>query len=215
MSCCDFPRAADAQFGPKLARKDMVRYLKKGPDGTTQCLLDLIRDTGMTQATLLDIGAGIGVIHHELVDGTVARAIHVEASPSYIAEASREAEQRGHTAALRFIEGDATELADAMPMADLATLDRVICCYPNWESLVTHSAAKTRRYYGFSVPRDRWSVRLAVALQNLLRRVRGSTFRTYVHSLDAIDRKLADLGFRRVSVRNSFVWHAALYTREN
>ena len=145
----------------------------------------------------------------------MASVTHVEASPSYIAEARHEAERRGYVERVRFIEGDAAELGDTLPAADLTVLDRVICCYPDWESLVTHSAAKARRYYGFSVPRDRWSVRLAVALQNLLRRVRGSTFRTYVHSLDAIDRKLADLGFRRVSVRNSFVWHAALYTREN
>ncbi len=215
MGCCDYTQAADAQFGPKLARKDMERYHKKGPDVTTRFLLDAIRDTGLAHASLLDIGAGIGTLHHELIDGTVASAIHVEASPSYIAEARREVEQRGHQELVSFIEGDAAELGEDLPAADLATLDRVICCYPDWDRLVTHSAGKTRRYYGFSVPRCRWSVRLVVALQNLSRRMRGSAFRTYVHSLDAIDRKLADLGFRRVSVRNSFVWHAALYTREN
>ncbi len=214
MGCCDYTRAADAQFGPKLARKDMARYHKKGPDITTRFLLDAIRDTGMTQVSLLDIGAGIGVIHHELVDGTVASVTHVEASPSYIAEARHEAERRRYLERVRFIEGDAAVLEDALPAADLTILDRVICCYSDWDRLVTHSAGKTRRYYGFSVPRCRWYVRLVVALQNLRRRMRGSAFRTYVHSLDAIDRKLAELGFRQENSRNSFVWHTALYTRE-
>ena len=139
----------------------------------------------------------------------------MEASPSYVAEARREAEQRGYQERVSFIEGDAAELGEALPAADLTTLDRVICCYPDWARLVPHSAVKTRRYYGFSVPRCRWSVRLVVALQNLRRRMRGSAFRTYVHSLDAIDRKLADLGFRREYARDSFAWHTALYIRES
>ena len=178
MGCCDYTQTADAQFGPKHAQKDMERYHKKGPDVTTRFLLDAIRGTGMAQASLLDIGAGIGVIHHELIEGSVASVTHVEASPSYIAEARHEAERRGYVERVRFIEGDAAELGDTLPAADLTVLDRVICCYPDWDRLVTHSAGKTRRYYGFSVPRCGWPVRLVVALLNLRRRMRGSTFRT-------------------------------------
>jgi len=152
-----------------MARKDMSRYHRKGPDGTTRALFNLIRDTGISEVSLLDIGAGIGVLHHELMPQIVATATHVEASPSYIAEARREAEERSHAGNVRFIEGDATELADAVPGADLVTLDRVICCYPDWDRLLTHSAPKARRYYGLSIPQRRWAVRLFVAFQNMRR----------------------------------------------
>ena len=214
MNCCEYQNAAAERFGTKHARKDVSRYHRKGPDGTTQALVDLLRDTGISQASLLDIGAGIGVLHHELMTRIVARVSHVEASPSYLTEARREAEQRSHAENVRFIEGDATELGDALPDADIVTLDRVICCYPDWDGLLTHSAPNARRYYGFSIPRYRWVVRLLVAFQNLHRRLRGSAFRTFVHSPEAIDRRLGELGFRRGETRNSFVWHTALYIRE-
>ena len=214
MDCCDYARIADTQFGAKHARRDATRYRKKGPDHTTQALLALIRATGMSRVTLLDIGAGIGVIHQELLGETVASATHAEASPAYSAEAAREARARGHIGRVRFIQGDATELGSDLPDADLVTLDRVICCFPDWGRLVTHSAGKARQYYGFSVPRARWSVRALVAFQNAKRRLSGSAFRTFVHSPEEIGRELVALGFRRHDARDSFGWHSALYLRK-
>jgi 16S rRNA A1518/A1519 N6-dimethyltransferase RsmA/KsgA/DIM1 with predicted DNA glycosylase/AP lyase activity len=40
-----------------------------------------------TPRTLLDIGAGIGVLHHELLERGVGRAVHLEAAAAYVAAA--------------------------------------------------------------------------------------------------------------------------------
>ncbi len=115
---------------------------------------------------------------------------------------------------MTYVQGDIVDLAEQVPNADTVTLDRVICCYPDWESLVRGSATKARAVYAVSVPHDVWWTRLANRLENLRRRLRGSAFRTFVHPVEAIDQLLRGLGFQRREVRRTFVWHAAIYVRE-
>ena len=54
-------------FDARTARHDLARYRRRGPDDTTRLLLDMLRAAGVRGRTLLDIGAGIGVITHELL----------------------------------------------------------------------------------------------------------------------------------------------------
>lgn len=72
MDCChpDY----DSVFSARRARKDLARYRKKGPDKTTRLLIDALRAAGVEGKTLLDIGAGIGAIDHDLLDAGVASA---------------------------------------------------------------------------------------------------------------------------------------------
>jgi magnesium-protoporphyrin O-methyltransferase len=105
-------------------------------------------------------------------------------------------------------------LAPEISPADIVTLDRVICCYPNMEQLVAASAAKARRLYGAVYPRERWPLKVWLAMGNLLRRIRGNAFRSYVHPVRAIDAVLEHHGFQPRSVRDTFVWRVAVYSRE-
>ena len=59
------------------------------------------------------------------------------------------------------------KLAAAIEPADIVTLDRVVCCYPDAEALVGGSAARVRTVYGLVLPRDRFMVRIAIRLENL------------------------------------------------
>ncbi len=213
MSCCSHCQAAETQFGPTVARRDLKRYRRRGPDPTTRLLLASIRATGTRNARLLDIGAGIGVLHHELLGATVREAVHVEAALAYVTVAREEDERRGQANRVRYLMGDAVEREGDLPRAELVTLDRVICCYPDWEELVRCSAAKAEQVLAISVPHDRWYVRMLVALENLGRRLRGNRFRTFVHPVAAIDRALERLGFRRSHAAGTLAWYVALYRR--
>jgi hypothetical protein len=75
---CPHCRAADATFGSKVAAADRKRYARRGPDQTTAEIVRAVRGLGLRGATLLDIGAGIGVVHHELLEDGIAAAVHVE-----------------------------------------------------------------------------------------------------------------------------------------
>lgn len=211
MSCCAHCKATDAHFGLEAARGDLDRYRERGPDGTTRLMLEAIGEFPVRGGSLLDIGAGIGVIHHELLGGAIARATHVEAASGYVRVAREEDGRRGVEQSVEYVLGDAVELSDGLPTADLVTLDRVICCYPDWAGLVRVSASKAGRLYAFSVPHDRLYVRILVAIENVVRRLRGNDFRTFVHPVGEIDRMLVERGLRRVALRRTIVWHVALY----
>ncbi len=213
MSCCTHCQAIDQQFGPAMARRDLQRYHQKGPDKTTKMLLRAIRERGLSSGTLLDVGAGVGVLHHELLGHQVETATHVEASSAYLTEARAETTRRGNDDRVSFVQGDFVDVAPQVADADVVTLDRVICCYPDYLSLLQAAGGKASRLCALSYPRDRWTVRLAVAIMNLSRRLRGSAFRLFVHPSAAVDAAMRDLGFQACSSETTVVWQVLLYER--
>ena len=212
MSCCHC-EATELHFGEAHAEEDLRRYRRSGPDKITRILLDGLRDQNLDGATLLDVGGGIGVIPHELLARGVTAATLVDAASSYLTAAEGEAERRGHRGRFNFVHGDLVQLAGRLHQADLVTLDRVVCCYPDLEPLVTASAAKARRWYALSYPRDRWYVRLGNAFENWCRRRRANDFRTYVHPERRIHELLLAAGLDRRFYRGTLTWRAAVYVR--
>jgi hypothetical protein len=100
-------------------------------------------------------------------------ALHLEATAAYVAAAEQEAERRGHRGRVHFRHGDFVSLASDLGSAELVTLDRVVCCYPELEPLVSLSAEKAERYYALSFPHNRWYVRAHTWWQNHRRRRAG------------------------------------------
>ena len=215
MTCCHHCQATDAHFSSAVARQDLKRYHRKGPDATTRLLIEGLRTRALDGGTLLDIGAGIGVLHHELLGAGVSAATHVEASSGYIAVAREEAERLGHGEKVQYVEGDVVDLAPTLEQADAVTLDRVICCYPDWKRLIETAASKAVSIIGLSVPRERWYVRLVFAVQNLFRKLARNSFHTFVHPIDQMDRALREMGFRSSWIRHTIAWHVALYVRDD
>ncbi len=65
----------------------------------------------MTDATVLDIGAGVGMIHVSLLEAGAARAVDVDASRQYLDVAREEAERRGLAERVDYRYGDVVALA--------------------------------------------------------------------------------------------------------
>lgn len=212
MTCCTHS-GCDELFNDKRAAKDLKRYRKQGPDPTTRALIGALTRAGATAGTLLDIGGGIGAVHHELLDAGMTSATQADASAPYLRSAREEAEQRGHLDRVRFVHGDFVALAPSIEAADVVTLDRVICCYADMETLVATSAAKTRRLYGAVFPRDRWFMKAMAVALNLVWTVIRYRFRTYIHPVDAIDAALRRAGLEPKSWNRTFVWNVVVYSR--
>ena len=210
MTCCHC-QATDRQFDDAFAKRDLKRYRKKGPDKTTRLMIEALRSQRLSSAVLLDIGGGIGVLHHELLGEPVSSAIHVEASSAFVEIARQEAERRGHGERVTFALGDFVDLAAQLPEADVVALDRVICCYPELESLVGLSAAKASRLYLVSFPRWRWLVRLGNAFENTVRKLKRDAFRTFVHPQTEIEALLDGAGLRCCYRRRTFLWEVVGY----
>jgi SAM-dependent methyltransferase len=214
MSCCSHCQDAGTFFNRRTAERELRRYLRKGPNKSTRHLLDEIRNDDLHGLSLLDIGGGIGAITFELMKEGIVRSLQVDASTAYLNIARSEAEKRGLTDRIRYMYGDFTSIADEIPASDIVTLDRVICCYPDMPKLVGSSAEKAIRYYGVVYPRKLWPVRFGIKIGNLYFKLRGSTFRTYLHDPEIIDRHICGHGFRRIRMMHTFLWESVLYVRD-
>jgi hypothetical protein len=213
MGCCDHCVDAEGFFGRSMARRELRRYRRKGPEAVTRHLVRLIALEDSRGETLLDVGGGIGAIQHELFERGIDRAVHVDASRAYLNASREEAGRLGHAERVDYHFGDFVELADRLPEADVVTLDRVVCCYPDMPRLIRASASKARRLYGLSFPRHRFGSRAAMAVGNLYFRLRGSAFRTYLHPPEAIDAEIQRYGLRPVAEVKTVVWQVRLYRR--
>ena len=200
-------------FDRRTAEADLRRYRKDGPDRSTRMLLDLIRASGIRGASVLDVGAGIGVIDHELLRDGASHAVLVDASPTSLEAARSEARRRGHLDRVDFVDGDFVARAASIDLADIVTLDRVVCCYPDVESLVRLSASKARALYGLVLPRDRAILRFGARVLNLWFRLRRIRYRAFVHSNDRVDALAAAEGLRPRAEARTFYWRVVLYER--
>jgi 2-polyprenyl-3-methyl-5-hydroxy-6-metoxy-1,4-benzoquinol methylase len=213
MGCCATTTRVESVFNDKLAACDLRRYRKKGPRRSTRLLLEALKAAGVEGKTLLDIGGGIGAIQHELLDAGAASATSVEASGPYLKVEKDESERRGHDG-VDFRHGDFVELAPTVEPADLVTLDRVICCYPDMERLVGLSAARARELYGVVYPRDTRLVRLGFATVNLVLRLLRKPMRAFVHRKHDLEALVQASGLTAHFSTRAGAWQVALYRRK-
>lgn len=216
MTCCQCD-GIEQQFNDVEARKTLKRFRRRGADRTTQLLIEGLREALKTGdaagTTLLDVGAGIGAIHHELLTRDVERAVHVDASPAHLMVAREETERRGHADRVEFLRGDFVDVADRIAPADVVTLDRVICCYHDMPRLVRRSAEHVRRLFGAVYPRETLWMRLGIAVINVIMRVKRSPFRSFLHDPMKIDAVLRETGLERRSMRRTLGWEVVVYER--
>ncbi len=208
--CCEI---TDRTFGEEDARNDMREYRRRGPAAHTRAILRAVRSTGLKDATLLDIGGGIGAIHHELLDDIVREATHVDASSAFLKAAEEQAIRYGRAARVKFIHADFTDVAGDLSPADIVTLDRVVCCYPDFHSLLTAAAGRSERLLAMTYPRETWYLRLGVKIANFIQRLRRDPFRMFLHPVADMDSLLKKEGFQRLALKRLFVWEMALYRR--
>jgi magnesium-protoporphyrin O-methyltransferase len=209
-NCCEI---TDNAFSEAEAKAEMRNYRRRGPANQTKLILQAVRSLGLRNANLLDIGGGIGVIHHELLEDLAQEATHVDASSAYLKEAKVEAARRGHRERVSFIHADFTEVASDLPKADIVTLDRVVCCYPDFRRLLKDAAEHSTRALAFTYPRETWYFRIGLKLVNFFQKLRRDPFRVFLHPVAEMDALLRREGLERVSLRRLFVWEMALYQR--
>jgi hypothetical protein len=201
-------------FGDRVVRRELRRYRKRGPGASTAALLGLIEAAAPPKdATLLDIGGGIGGIHHRLLDRGFSTATHVDASHAYLAAARDETARCGHEGRVAFRDGDFADAIAELPEFDVVTLDRVVCCDPDFTVMLTGAASRARRMVAFTYPRPRRLIKWVIGGMNFFQRLRRSTFRAYVHDPLAMASVLERNGMRRRSAGGTWVWAAEVFER--
>jgi magnesium-protoporphyrin O-methyltransferase len=202
------------QFDDRVARRELRRYRRRGPTRTTRRLLSAIVSHGVSGRSFLDIGGGIGAIQHRLMAAGASSGTCADASPAYVSAARTEAQARGYADRMRYLLGDFVSLAREIPPADVVTLDRVVCCYPDMGALIDASASRARYLYAVVFPREHLAMRLSALLLNLIQRIRRRRFNVYLHGTTAIDARIRTHGLRGIWHARSLFWHIRLYVRD-
>jgi 2-polyprenyl-3-methyl-5-hydroxy-6-metoxy-1,4-benzoquinol methylase len=208
--CC----AADygRMFNRKFAERDARNFRAHGTRGSSRTLVELAGD--VHDASVLDIGGGIGAIGLELLAAGADHATTVELSDGYEAEAAELAAERGVANRVDRRVADIVEDAGAVEPHDIVVMHRVVCCYPDADALMGAAADLTRRRLVLTYPQERGWIRAALAVVNAFMRVRRCSFRTYAHPVARIVGAAEQHGLRlERRVKHGLVWESVSLTR--
>jgi 2-polyprenyl-3-methyl-5-hydroxy-6-metoxy-1,4-benzoquinol methylase len=207
-SCCN-PRGCDEFFSPRLARRVARRYRKRGLDRTATQMVAFLERQGIEGASVLEVGGGVGEIQLELLKRGAAHAVNLELSPAYDAEAGRLLREAGFEERVERRLHDIAVAPEAVEPADVVVLNRVVCCYPDYERLLGAVAEHARRLVVFSYPRRNAVSRSLVAALNLAFRLRGKEYRSFTHPPAAMLAVLAERGLRTTFAHRGLAWQVS------
>lgn len=206
--CCK-PRGCDRFFGARFAARVARRYRKDGLDQSARQMVDFLVERGIRDATVLEVGGGVGEIQIELLKRGAASSVNLELSPGYEAQARQLLQEAGLAdRAERRIHNIAADPAGVAP-ADVVVLHRVVCCYPDYERLLSAAADHARRLLVFSYPPRNAASRFLLGSQNLIFRLLRWEFRVFTHPPAAMLAVLERHGLRAVHAEQGVVWRVS------
>jgi len=204
--CCD-PSGYNSVFGARFAKRMARRYRKHGLNPTATRMVAYLADHGIEGATVLEIGGGVGEIQVELLRRGASRVTNLEISTGYEDQAAALLERSGMQGRVdrRFL--DIAQAPDEVAPADIVVLHRVVCCYPDYERLLTAAGSHTRRLLVFSHPPSNVVARFSIWVENLVNRMRGRSFQAFVHPPGAMVAVLNQTGLRTSYEHRGRGWH--------
>ena len=189
------------------------RYRRRGLEAVQRRLLEGLTAAGVAGASVLEIGCGTGELQRRVLAAGAVSAVGIDVAGGMIERARDAAAQAGLEQRTTFLVGDAVERAAELRPAAVVVLDKVLCCYPEIDTLLQVSLERTQRLYAVVVPRPHWLVaavwRLAIAVFKLLR----SSFHPFYHDWHRTAAAISAAGFRRIFVAHTLAWEAWIFRR--
>lgn len=209
--CC----GADQFFDLKIAEKKMKSFKRKGAGNTTKKLLNLLMQQNLNGKTLLDIGGGIGAIQWFFLENGAKNTLDVDASNGYIKVAKAHAVENELADKAQFLTGDFIDNAEEIQAHDFVTLDKVVCCYPDYKSLIGQALEKCTDTIALTFPLGGPLSKITAIIENIYFSFKKNPFNTYIHSPREIEEFIVSKGFAPVQKKISFPWHIQIYSRVN
>jgi 2-polyprenyl-3-methyl-5-hydroxy-6-metoxy-1,4-benzoquinol methylase len=205
--CC--PGDYDRFFGRRFARRLAKKYRKRGLNRTSRKMADFLRERGIEDATVLEIGGGVGEIEIELLKAGAARAQNLELSSAYEEDARELAEEAGVGGRVDWRIHDIAADPEAVEPADIVVMNRVVCCYPDYKRLLGAAADHARHAIVFSYPPRNALIRAFYGVFNLAMRLMRRGFRGFAHPPSAMLAVLEARGLRRTYDNHVGIWQVA------
>jgi len=214
--CCQPPNidGIESFFDSTRAKEEADAYLRGGLDTRSIRLIEYLLKNAGGPLRLLDVGGGVGGVHYELLRRGIAdSAVAVEASSAYIEAARSIGRELGLDNRVQYLHADFARAADTVEPADAVILDRVICCYPLLDELLSAAADKAGRFLALSYPRAKWWVFITFKLFNLYLRLKRCNFRTYLHPHSQVHAIAAQKGLEPVHAGTQGLWQITVFSR--
>ena len=210
-TCCN--NSYQDTFDHKRAHKEWKEYEKSGVKANSRPLMDLIRSVDLKAGSMLEIGGGIGALIFESFKLGLAKANYVDISQAYSDTFITALKEKGLREKVEPRLGDFVELSPEIPQVDLVVLDKVICCYENYEELIKASTAKSSQWYAITIPRDTWWVKLVHGFGNVFRKLQKNPFKSFIHAHQDIFSVLEKEGFSLRKEKKRREWQSFLLER--
>lgn len=190
------------------------RERRKGLLRESRVLRDLLVPHVQGEVTL-EIGCGIGSLTRDLVKNGARRGIGMDLSPKAIETARRLAAEEGMLDRVEF--HNANGAVVALPEHGVVVLDKVVCCYPEPNSLIPHSISEDTTACGLVIPISKGIAGRVIAfiikVQNFVFKIRRIDFRAFSHQQGWIDSLVEMRGLDLVSRQVKFPWVISIYRR--
>jgi len=216
--CCPPERPARSESCGEIGEHFDKRYQDWEPIApeATDMLFNWLREEGLAGSTIMDIGCGTGELLVRALEDGATRGTGADLSSEAIAMASDLADEAGLGDRLDLWVGDAA--VEALDPHDVVVLDKVICCYPDADTLIARSTAAAQRLYAFVIPESRgfWGLlaRTRWFVFELLEVLQGGRMARYVHNVESVQARIEAAGFRPLHTGRQFVWFVAVYGRD-
>jgi magnesium-protoporphyrin O-methyltransferase len=208
--CC----GADLFFDEKNAHKQYRQYLKKGPGRVTRRMIRQLESLPVQGKTMIDVGGGIGYLQWWFLEQGGMTSTAVDASKAYLKQAEEHAIRYGYGDKTQFVFGDFAETGGQLGQASIITLDKVVCCYPDYVQILQAACEKSSEIISLSYPMDGILSRLVASVGSISARWKTKTFRPYIHPVAKIRETLVKEGFHRATHSLSFPWHIETYRKK-
>lgn len=207
--CC----GADLFFDKKTADKKYNAYLKKGASRVTAKMILQLQKQFIEGKSLVDIGGGIGTLQWWFLENGGNKTVDIDASSGYLKQAKEHAIKMGWESKSEFMLGDCVDVFPQIDIADFITLDKVVCCYPNYREILETTCDKATKSVSLSYPMDGFISQLVRKTGDIILSFQKNPFRPFVHPVAEIRDVFKQKGFDRVSHSLVFPWHVETYVK--
>ena len=213
--CCGTSNRSELvdKFFSRQSKQYAKRFRKGGLEKTQRYIMEGVLKETITGKQVLDIGCGVGSLHLTLLNEGAAHATGVDISEGMIAQARKFAENSRLQGKTRYVVGDFVREASSFEEADVTILDKVVCCYEDYDALVNSSTAKTKEIYALSHPRESIIMEAIFKLQIFVNKLFRATFYPFWHDWTAIHRLILAKNFELIYSNSTIAWQMLVYRR--
>ncbi len=213
--CCNGPNACEptGKFFSRWSKRYARRFRKRGLEKTQRYLLEGVRKEPVVSKDILDIGCGVGSLHVTLLREGAAAATGIDISEGMLQQAKKLAEENHLEGRINYILGDFVRESETLREADITMLDKVVCCYEDYNALIKSSTAKTRTIYALSHPKKNIIMESIFKLQIFSLKLFRNAFRPFWHDWNDVHRIILDQGFQLIYSNSTIAWQVLVYKR--